>query len=179
MPNWDIARESLGVLVSEALTPGRFRKWKTSLTVEAGQTLSKYGFGEIFWRKSLGKPTSAHLADAFTLECWREQIVLVGQIGGPARETPLRVPYAPSLWDGKDDDTHWRVLYMIPNLAKDITHLVPHFNRDVPWTGSNVPLGLELIGPKALEPSGVTFEKEDGPVHFSFEVVRRPLLVSP
>lgn len=179
MPNWDIARESLGVLVSTAITPKRFTKWKTSLDTEAGQVLGKYCFGEIVWRKRMGKPTSAKLSDAFFLECWREEIVLVGNIGGPAKETPIRVPYFPTLWDGKADKDHWRVLFMIPNLAKDTTHLVPHFDRDVPWTGSSIPLGFELIGPKAFEPVGVTFEKKDGPVHFSFEVVRRPLLVSP
>lgn len=179
MPNWDIARESLGVLVSEAITKKRFSRWKTSLAAEAGQTLGKYCFGEIFWRKRMGKPTSAALSDAFSLECWREEIVLVGNIGGPARETPIRAPYFRSLWDGKDDEDHWRVLFMIPNLAQDTTYLVPHFNRDVPWTGSNIPLGFELVGPKVFEPTGVVFEKDGSAAHFSFEVVRRPLLVSP
>lgn len=190
MKDLDMARESLGVLISDVVTKDRFVKWKEDLHESARETLGRYAFGEIFWRKSLGRPTSARLSDAFTIEAWRDDPQLGGDVGGAAKWFPVRLPYWPSLWDGKDDGEYWRVAYSIANLVNDHpahgfsdqfthTHIVPHFAKGVTW---DAPGGLHvrlMVGLRTLDPSGVSFVKKDGPVHFSFEVVHRPLRVSP
>lgn len=190
MEHLDIARESMGVLISDAMTKDKFVKWRNDLAESAGRILGRYAFGEIFWRKSLGRPTSARLSDAFTIEAWRDDPQLVGHIGGAAEWIPLRFPYSPSLWDGKDDGEYWRVAYSIANLANGETmdgnpehfthtHIVPHFAKGVAW---DAPGGLQarlMVGMKTFEPSGVSFVKTDGPVHFSFEIVRRIPRISP
>lgn len=190
MKDLDMARESLGVLISDVVTKDRFVKWKEDLHESARETLGRYAFGEIFWRKSLGRPTSARLSDAFTIEAWRDDPQLGGDVGGAAKWFPVRLPYWPSLWDGKDDGEYWRVAYSIANLVNDHpahgfsdqfthTHIVPHFAKGVTW---DAPGGLHvrlMVGLRTLDPSGVSFVKKDGAVHFSFEVVHRPLRISP
>lgn len=186
----DAARESLNGLISGVLSTDRFAKWKASVSPDVARVLNSYVFGEIFWRKTLGRPTSAKLADAFEIETWRDQIVLVGDIGGSAHWLPLHVPYFSSLWDGKDDDEYWRVSFMVPNVPSaaphdghledaEHTYITPQFNRQVAWKIPGGRYGIGNSGLRIFEPPGVAFVKTQAPAHFSFEVVLRSILLSP
>jgi hypothetical protein len=145
MPDFDtLARESVGTLFSDVVSADRFRKWRVGVVEGVANTLSQYAFGEIFWKKSLGRPNTTKLSEAVTVEAWRDEMVLVGDIGGAAHWQPIHVPYHPSWWDGKDDGEYWRVSYMVPNLTVGLsadglaehstyTYIVPQLKRGIPW----------------------------------------------
>ena len=135
---------------------------------------------------ALGRPTTASLSTAFTVEAWRDEARLVGDVGGAAHWQVLPVPSAPSWWDGKDDPEHWRVPYMIPNMApgkavdgihNEYTHIVPHLVPGVRWDSDGKGVHMR-IGFRTLHPHGAVFVKEAGASYFSFEVVVEPLMVS-
>jgi hypothetical protein len=186
----DLVRESANRLIGGVVSADRFRKWRANLDHGVASTLNRYAFGEIFWRKGLGRPNTVHLSDGFVIDAWHEQMVLVGSIGGPAHWQPLRVPYTPSWWDGKDDDEHWRVTYMIPDLLRgetadgltehfEHTHIAPRLKREVPWTIPGGRFGIGHAGLRTLAPPAVVFVKKEASAHFSFEVVLGSLFVSP
>ncbi|MDQ3010440.1 MAG: hypothetical protein M3X11_07025, partial [Acidobacteriota bacterium] len=117
MPDFDdLARESVGTLFSDVVSAARFKKWRVAIVAGVADTLSQYAFGEIFWKKSLGRPNTTKLSEAVTVEAWRDEKLLVGDVGGAAHWKTIRMPYYPSWWDGKDDGRYWRVFYMVPNL---------------------------------------------------------------
>jgi len=101
--------------------------------------------GEIFWRKSIGRPRTSTLSEAFNVYAWT--------VTDPkGKDSPL--PYVPrlvKLKDAKDDVQFWRVSYVvfgveaghhelpfdIPSMPvswDDYTHVVPKFNN-VQWEG--------------------------------------------
>ena len=186
----EVALESVRTLFSEVLSPNRFKKWRARVAPDAAALLSQYAFGEIFWKKSLGRPNTTKLSEAVTVEAWQDEEALVGDIGGGAHWVTFRNPRFPSWWDGKDDGRYWRVSYMVPNLSVQVTvdglpthfrhtYIVPHLKPDTSW---NIPSGKSVIantGFRTLEPPRVVFVKTEKSAHFSFEVVRKPLLVSP
>jgi len=183
----DAAKDSLQSLFSHPVSAERFKSWRTDLVPDIGRLLSGYGLGEIFWKKSLGRPKTASLSQAFTVEAWRDEEILVGDVGGAAHWQLLRVPYAASWWDGKDDAEHWRVPYMIPSMApgeatdgvhNEYTHIVPHMVPGVRWDGDGAVVHAR-IGFRAFHPQSAVFVKGPATSHFSFEVVLEPLLVSP
>ena len=191
MPDFhELALESVSTLFSEVLSPNRFKKWRARVVPDVAALLSQYAFGEIFWKKSLGRPNTTKLSEAVTVEAWEVEERLVGSPGGAARWETLRRPYFPSWWDGKDDGRYWRVSYMVPNLSEGETvdgrpehfkhtYIVPHLKPDISW---NIPSGRISAGNtgfRTLEPPRVVFVKLKKSAHFSFEIVRKPLLVSP
>lgn len=191
MPDFDtLARESVGTLFSDVVSADRFRKWRVGVVEGVANTLSQYAFREIFWKKSLGRPNTTKLSEAVTVEAWRDEMVLVGDIGGAAHWQPIHVPYHPSWWDGKDDGEYWRVSYMVPNLTVGLsadglaehstyTYIVPQLKRGIPWKIPSGRFGIQNIRLRSLEPPGVAFVKKEESVHFSFEVVLKSLFVSP
>ena len=190
MPKFeDVARRSVNTLFSDIVSADRFTKWRAGIEVGVVDKLSQYAFGEIFWKKSLGRPNTPTLSEGVTVESWRVEMVLVGDIAGAARWQPLRVPYSPSWWDGKSDGEYWRVSYMVPNLTVGVTadglpehfentYIVPQLKRDIPWKIPGGRFGIGSLGLRALEPPGVTFVKREESVRFSFEVVLKSLFVS-
>ena len=109
MPDFDdLALESVGTLFSDVVSVDRFKNWSAGVAGRVADIVSQYAFGEIFWKKSLGRPDTTKLSDAVTVEAWREEEILVGNIGGAARWETIRALYYPSWWDGKDDGEYWR-----------------------------------------------------------------------
>ncbi len=111
-------------------------------------------------------------------------MVLVGDIGGTARCKPIKVPYYPSWWDGKNDAEYWRVSFMVPNLASGLsndgdpdhstyTHIVPQLKDDIAWAIPGGRFGIGHVGLRSVEPPKVSFVKTEEWAHFSFEVVLR------
>ena len=189
MPRFDdLAR--LNMLFSDVVSANRFKKWKAEIVRNTGTNLFQYAFGQIFWKKSLGRPNTATLSEGLEVEAWRVEMHLVGDVGGAAQWKPIRVPCSPSWWDGKDDGKYWRVPYMVPNLTEGAsndglpehstyTHIVPHLKQSTAWTIPGGRFGIGSAGLRAFEPPGVAFIKNKGPVYFAFEVVLRSLFVSP
>ncbi len=189
MPHFDEVTR-LGALFSDVVSVDRFMKWKVDVVRGVDNTLSQYAFGEIFWKKALGRPNASRLSEGFTVEAWRTEMVLVGDVGGAAHWQPVRVPYLPSWWDGKDDGAYWRVVYMVPNLPvgessdglpehSTYTHILPHLRHDIGWEIPGGRFGIGSAGLRGLVPPEVVFVKKEAPVHFSFEVVLRSLFISP
>lgn len=57
MPDvYDLARKSVGKLFSDVVSADRFNKWRAGVAEGVADKLSQYAFGEIFWRKSFGRP---------------------------------------------------------------------------------------------------------------------------
>ena len=191
MPDFDaLAIESVGTLFSDVVSADRFTKWRVGIVAGVAETLSQYAFGEIFWKKSLGRPDTTKLSEAVTVEAWRDEKVLIGDIGGAAQWKTIRSPYYPSWWDGKDDGEYWRVSYMVPNLTEGLsvdglsehstyTYIVPHMKLDIPWKIPGGRFGIGNLGLRALEPPRVAFVKTKKSVHFSFEVALKSLFASP
>ena len=189
MPHFDdLAR--LNTLFSDVVSANRFKKWKAEIVRDTGTNLSQYAFGQIFWKKSLGRPNTATLSEGIVVEAWRDEMHLVGAIGGAAHWEVLRVPCVPSWWDGKDDGKYWRVPYMVPNLTEGAsndglpehstyTHIVPHLKPSTAWTVPGGRFGIGSAGLRAFEPPGVAFIKQKGPVYFPFEIVLKSLFISP
>lgn len=191
MPDFDdLARKAVGTLFSDVVSADRFKKWRVGVVPGVADMLSQYAYGEIFWKKSLGRPNTSKLSEAATVDAWRDEKVLVGDIGGAARWKTIRVPYFPSWWDGKDDGKYWRVSYMVPNMTVGLsvdgltehstyTYIVPQLKLDIPWKIPDGRFGIGNTGLRTLEPPSVAFVKTKNAVHFSFEVVRISLFVSP
>ena len=191
MPDFDdLVRKSVGTLFSDVVSGDRFRKWRVGVVASIADTLSQYAFGEILWKKSLGRPNTTKLSEAVTVEAWRDEKLLVGDIGGAAQWKTVRVPYFPSWWDGKDDGKYWRVSYMVPNVTVGLsvdgmtehstnTYIVPQLKLDIPWTIPAARFGIGNVGLRTLEPPRVAFVKTKKAVRFSFDVVLKSLFVSP
>lgn len=189
MPHFDdLAR--LNTLFSGVVSVDRFKKWKAEIVRDAGTNLGRYAFGQIFWKKSLGRPNNATLSEGLAVEAWRVEMHLVGDVGGAPHWQPLRVPCSPSWWDGKDDSKYWHVPYMVPNLTEGAstdglpehstyTYIVPRLNPGTAWTIPGGRFGIGSAGLRAFKPHGVAFIKKKGPVYFPFEIVLRSLSVGP
>ena len=178
----DLTRKTVSKLFGDTLSIDRFEKWRGSMVEGVAGTLSQYAFGEIFWKKSLGRPETVKLSDGIFVEAWREEKILVGDVGGAAHWQTIRVPYYPSWWDGKDDGKYWRVSYMVPNMTVGFSadglsehsiysFIVPHLKPDVAWKIPGGRFAIASVGLRVLEPPRVAFVKPDKAVHFSFEVV--------
>ena len=185
MTNIDrVAPNALKTLFSDVVSAERFRNWKASDAGVAGM-LSTYTMGEIYWRKAIGRPHTASLSEGFVIEAWRDEMILVGQVGGAAHWQPVKSPYFPSWWDGKDDGEYWRVPFMIPNLKDgrssdgahdEYTHIEPHFRENVWWRVPGGRFGIGSAGHRAFEPDKAVFVKLAGAVHLCFEVVTQALV---
>ena len=180
MPDFKAAQAAVGKLFSGALSSNCFEKWRAGLIGDLAEILDRYAFGEIFWRKALGRPHTPSLSEGFEIEAWHDEWVLVGTPGGAAHWQVLQAPYSPSWWDGQSDDEYWRVSFLVPNLVQghsidgehdEHTHVVPSIRRAVWWTCHGGPFGVAAAGMRKLEPPAAIFVKGEGGVHLSFEVV--------
>ena len=188
MPNkFDQARESVSALFSDIISAERFKIWRAKSPT---LVLKSYVLGEIFWRKSLGRPDTQKLSDAFTVEAWHEQFELYGLSGSLPEWQPMTVPNYPSWWDGKEDSEYWRVAYLVPDVPSGASndnreehfghaHIVPHLKTGVRWKGPDGKLIFGSGARRGFEPPAVVFVKTDESAHFSFEVVTRLVFVSP
>jgi hypothetical protein len=175
----EIAKDSLKVLFSDVVSANRFRQWKTSDSGGAG-LFSQYALGEIFWKKAIGRPSTALLRDGFSIDASYEVWVLLPVEGGAAWER-LLTPCIASWWDGKNDNEYWRVPFMVGKIPSGrtldndplhslYTHITPSLQRNVPWT-SGGRFGVGSLGIRTIEPHAAVFVKEEGAVNLSFEVV--------
>jgi len=177
--------DSLGVLYSDVVTTKRFKHWKEDHRPIANM-MDDCIFGEIFWRKAMGRPKTANLSSGVRVDSWRTTRILNGTPSG-VTSIWLNVPHSPSWWDGKDDGEYWRVNYLISHIPdghrhdpvfgdfEETTFIVPQF-ENVPWDVPGGKLGIGNAGMRVFEPRDAAFVKTPGAAHVSFEIVPRILL---
>jgi hypothetical protein len=177
----DSARQDLNALYADALTPDHFRKWRSGAAAVA--VLNAYAVGEIRWRKSLGRPETMTLSEAFILEASQEQWMQVPSDPGTVKFDRMLTSRHASWWDGKDDDEHWRVAFLVGGLVSGqtvdpannlYTHIVPSLKGASPWTHPGGSVGISTSGYRIVDPPGAHFVKGTEIVHLAFEVVIRP-----
>jgi hypothetical protein len=179
----DLALKSASVLFSSPITTDRFKSWATKNTPDIAGLVNSYAFGEIFWKKALGRPNTAKLSDGFVFDAWHDQQSLDLKTG---HWIHYGVPYVVMLSDGKDDEDYWRVVYMVPRLAMgnaadglrehdEYTHFVPGLAKGIAWS---TPGGVFAsgFGFRTLSPHQAVFVKGDQAVHYNFEVILQPPL---
>jgi hypothetical protein len=175
-----VAHEKLQSLVSVDVTKSRFRHWRTSERALA-DLFEQYAFGEIFWRKSLGRPHTPSLSEGFLIESTEEQWVQDFTKLKGVRQ--INAPKIPTWRDAPDNAEYWRISFMIPGLVdgrvKDgslndnHTIVVPLLHKDVWWTApgaSSEPVPV-LTALRVFDPPYAVFVMGKGPIHLSFEVV--------
>lgn len=146
-----------------------FTKWKRGIGVNV-DVLNRFAFGVIEWEKALGRPTTATLADGFTVEAWRwDEVMEYTPQGVVFRK--LRFPYSVSQWDGKDNSNKWRVYFIVNGLVSDREHYVEaRFSSGSAWTPSNK-YSIVTSGFRAIEPPIIGFKRWDAIALPKFEVV--------
>jgi hypothetical protein len=190
-PLGELVKKGIESLYSDILTPKRFVHWKNS-DKNIIKVFDDYVFGEIFWRKSIGRPTTEKLRDAFIITAAIHSKIKVNKDEKVGLKT-WTLELCPWWGDGKSDDEYWRVSYRIPNVTPgqhhheqhigedwdDLTWITPKFVKGVPWKVPGGKFGVGDIGVRVFEPAPpVVFMKEaGGPKYISFEVVMRAPLV--
>ena len=181
MPLGDFVSDSLNVLYSDVVSSNRFRNWKATDPSAAG-IFSEYALGEIFWKKSIGRPRSVPLRDGFTIAASHEMWLLNSVNGAPPTWERKNQPCASSWWDGKDDSDYWRVPFLIGRIPSGrtndnnpqhflYTHIVPSLDRSIAWSMPGGVAGIGALGFQDPSPTSAHFIKEEGAVHLSFEVL--------
>jgi hypothetical protein len=181
MAGREFVGDSVKELFADVVSAERFIDWKRTFP-SAADFLRDYVLGEIFWRKAIGRPTSAMLRDGVHLDASHEIWLLVPVDGQPTWER-INLPVAASWWDGNDDEEYWRVPFLVGPVESGITnnpdpenflftHIVPSLNPAVRWTR---PLGA-IPGVKSFKPASAVFVKPEGAVSISFEIVVTPFV---
>ena len=181
MPIEQRVLDSLRVLFSDVVTRARFQHWKEGHQ-QVSNLVEAYVFGEIFWRKSLGRPKTTRLSEAVSVHSWRTTKIINGTPAGLAAVW-INVHHYPTWWDGKDDGDYWRVPYLISDIPDgqrhdpvfgnfdETTFIIPEF-EGVPWVAGG-DFEVANSGMRVFVPRDAVFVKESGATHVSFEIVSR------
>jgi hypothetical protein len=163
--------------VTEFLTAGLSAKRFTDLKVGGSDHafFRNAVFGEIIWRKSIGRPATPQLHVAFTASA--DSPFVATDFDSPTGKTPpgLVTPYFPVLWDAPEEAQQWRVNVMIPNIDFDaVLRIRITLNDNVAWKkpdGTNARPWL-----LALDPPNLAFAKGMRPAHFTVNVRSQPFM---
>jgi hypothetical protein len=181
----DKAIVTVGPLFSSTFSHDRFLRWKAG-NDEIADIFDKCILGEIYWRKSIGRPKtkSGTLAEGFSLRVWTEQHFKIDKKWKLRNHFP-----AVKLWDAEDDAQFWRVGYLVSGVEPghfpgnidtndppydDLTHIVPVFNK-VPWHGPPPPHEDDYLGFRVFLSYEIILVKEAGADHRSIQVVHSHL----
>jgi hypothetical protein len=126
--------------------------------------------GTISWDKALGKPAAPPLFEGFVVDhAYRNPEIEWGPEGPSDPDLTWKYLEPPVLWDGAEDETHFRVGFFDSVAgAADETIMVRLADRD--WEG-----GATFSGTRRVEPTEVRVRAPRGnPVRLSFDVVARP-----
>jgi len=164
-PLGELVKKGIESLYSDILTPKRFVDWKNS-DKDIIKLFDDYVFGEIFWRKSIGRPTTERLRDAFIITS-ETHSKMKDQDNNIVGLVPVTMEYSPWWGDGKSDDEYWRVSYRIPDIKPgqhhlepnigedwdDLTWITPKFVKGVSWKVPGGEFGVAGIGVRVFEPA--------------------------
>jgi hypothetical protein len=156
-------------VLGPAVTKEGLDRWAKGTDIRAG-ILKDTIWGTIRWRKSIGRPLVAALADAFVIEhrSWQEKLNIVNGVG---RWERLMIPHSePSKWDGRESDEFYQVNFMGSSTQYE-TRIRVDFAPKVAWD----PRIQVIAGFNDIEPQWRWFAKGTAPrVLPPFEVVRKP-----
>ena len=129
-------------------------------------------WGTIRWAKSLGRPTSATLAEAFVIEHVHHQVTKKFVRGG-VKFVDLFPPHLGlTKWDGPEDETFFRVSFVSEALEGQQTRVRVRFADHISWpTRIHVPGHTYLD----IEPAVQHFVKPKSLLVLApFEVIAKP-----
>jgi hypothetical protein len=96
-------------------------------------------WGEIRWYRSLGWPVAARMADAFSVRFKRyESDPYVSQSGGQPKGRIVDAA-PPILWDGPNDDEHFRVSFLFLGSKMFQHELCVELRPEIDWEGTSPP----------------------------------------
>ena len=153
------AAAGLPALFEFPITRDRVQNWLDERPEDRKLVFRNSLWAAISWDKSLGKPLTQRLADAFQLNLCYGYLDSAATRGEPIKE-PVWVPLPPPLaWDGPHDDQHYRVSVLV-RVKSGLHHrFQPTIRRDVEW--EDVPrlsiLKRGLAWPQQMVPHGQFF----------------------
>jgi hypothetical protein len=107
----------LNSLFKSHLTKESYSEWSRSLTrKDIFTAFSDFSFGTIEWRKELGRPSAASMADGFIVEFWRYQDIGYDREEG-FRSIPTYSSMPVSTWDAQPDKEFFRVNYLVTGMV--------------------------------------------------------------
>jgi hypothetical protein len=158
---------SLKTSLTKPLTPQRLTKWIDAKASRVG-LFSDTIFGSIRWRKSLGRPFAAKLADGFLIEHNTWYSAKVFENGALHYVDILEPHYGLSKWDGQDDGNNYNVHFMTA-VARGSNRIKVSFATGIGW-GIQTEHTRRVL--RRIDPPERYFEQEDKLVMLDpFEVV--------
>jgi hypothetical protein len=134
-------------------------------------------WGQIVWRKAVGRPRSQRMADAFIIEHHYEFLEwVIGPDGNPQSIGGIVKGATPRVWDGPHDDERYRVSYILQGVHPWRNGIGVKLNPEVAWEPAGPPwmaLQRRLLYPESLQPWGVFYVNATGITDLdAIEVVR-------
>ena len=158
------AAEGLSTLFSFPITRDRVTHWLDEGPADRMAAFGNTLWATISWEKSLGKPSSPCLADAFSYNHqygWLDTAATRGEpIGNPVWET---LP-PPRAWDGPHDDEHYRISVLVRALPGLHNRFWPAIRNEIDWEGGVPTLSWNrrgLVWPAQMVPFGQFFLYQD------------------
>lgn len=171
-------------------TNAQLSKWLAQGHEVADDAYQNSVVGEIYWRKSMGRPKNLPLSDAFTITSWSDYVHSLDSAHPTQLVADITQPHIVKLWDGPSDDTFWRVSFHISGVIPghvagnpdigilpydNFTYIVPTFN-DVPWQGAEPTTAAtptSFAQPyRVFAPYEIQFVKAPGPDVRSIQIVK-------
>jgi hypothetical protein len=153
------AAAGLPVLFEFPITRDRVQNWLDERPEDRKPVFRNSLWAAISWDKSLGKPSTPQLADAFTFNLSYGYIKSAATSGEPIGE-PVWVPLPrPLTWDGPHDEEHYRVSVLVRVKAGLHHRFSPVIRRDVEWDAAPRLSRLKraLTWPQQMVPHGQFF----------------------
>lgn len=159
---------TLRTSLAEPLTPQRLTTWIGAKAVRES-LFSGYIIGSIRWRKSLGRPFAARLADGFLIEhnTWYKATDFKN---GALHFVEIFEPhYGLSKWDGPDDGNNYKVHFMTAVAPEGRNRIKVSFAPGIGW-GVQTERTRRLV--RRIDPPEQDFQPKDKLVVLDpFEVV--------
>ena len=162
---------TLEPLLTKPITKSSLDVWAGGNGVREG-LLANTLWGTIRWAKSLGKPLSPTLAEAFKIEHAHHQWIVQPRPGHP-RFIDLLAPHPePFKWDGPEDESFFRVSFMAEAFEGQETRIRVRFADHIGWEARVHVQGRSYLD---IEPTERRFAKPKTRLVLEpFEVVARP-----
>lgn len=146
---------------SAARTPDEFMTALRDVLRKSDDFLDLFGgtaWSEIAWKKDVGLPLSANLADAFVFKHVFKEVDGVAKGGGGSEDrSRWKDAAAPNVWDGPHDDEHYRVSFMLHGKPKWMNWVGIGLDPNIEWEPRVKPWLAErkriVEYPAALQPT--------------------------
>ncbi|HEX5707519.1 MAG TPA: hypothetical protein VFX96_09500 [Pyrinomonadaceae bacterium] len=143
-------RADFGELIRKPFRPERLEEF-AGVSRRRAEIVQKAVWGQIRWSKSIGRPSSPHLADGFRIE---HRFHVFDEVITEDGEDDFNVdfwllnPYLLSKWDLEDDDNFY-VAFRSVLIPDNDNKVEVRFADNVPWkrTPGSTGRGIRLIGP--------------------------------